>query len=293
MQQQWRDEVMQAIDQALAETGRLAERQLAVQEALRSGADRPTSRGRAGSHRGGRPAVAGAGAEDGGEERAGTGPDRRGPWAARRSRCRRARGDRAMPNAREGAEQAGGAVDALDAAAHQLIRARGNIGLILGLGLAKAMERMAELAEAAERAGQQAAGMLPMMGSAAFSRSWGAGTAAARSGGRAAADAGAGEPAGGGRAGRRGRGAGPPPRGRTTGPAGGRAAGAALAAHAQRRPHLPGTQEDERKERQSTTAAGDSVRLPPALRAKFSGKTAAFGCPPGTSCNSSHRRSEG
>jgi hypothetical protein len=32
---------------------------------------------------------------------------------------------------------------------------------------------------------------------------------------------------------------------------------------------LQGTEEDERKERQSTTAAGDSVRLPPALRARL------------------------
>ena len=32
---------------------------------------------------------------------------------------------------------------------------------------------------------------------------------------------------------------------------------------------LQGTEEDERKERQSTTATGDSVRLPPALRARL------------------------
>ena len=39
MQQEWRQEVVAAIDQALAETSRLAERQLAVQERLRSGGD--------------------------------------------------------------------------------------------------------------------------------------------------------------------------------------------------------------------------------------------------------------
>jgi hypothetical protein len=34
---------------------------------------------------------------------------------------------------------------------------------------------------------------------------------------------------------------------------------------------LQGTEEDERKERQSTTATADSVRLPPALRARLTG----------------------
>jgi len=39
MQQEWRQEVVAAIDQALAETSRLAERQLAVQEQLQNGGD--------------------------------------------------------------------------------------------------------------------------------------------------------------------------------------------------------------------------------------------------------------
>ena len=35
---------------------------------------------------------------------------------------------------------------------------------------------------------------------------------------------------------------------------------------------LQGTEEDERKERQSTAATGDSIRLPPALRARLQGE---------------------
>jgi hypothetical protein len=73
----------------------------------------------------------------------------------------------AVPNIREGMEQAGGAVDALNAAAHQLLRARGDVsGSASGSGLAEAMERMAELAKQQGGLGQQAAGLLPMMGSA-------------------------------------------------------------------------------------------------------------------------------
>ena len=34
---------------------------------------------------------------------------------------------------------------------------------------------------------------------------------------------------------------------------------------------LQGREEDEKKERQSTTATGDSVHLPPALRARLDG----------------------
>ena len=170
MQQQWREEVVQAIDQALAETGRLAERQLAVQESLEQrlgGGSRRSGRSRAPS----RKACSGCWSRSG-RRRARTPWCRRrsGPRsAARSSRCsRRARRSRsAMPNAREGAEQAGGAVDALNAAAHQLLRARGDVsGSSSGSGLAEAMERMAELAKQQGGLGQQAAGMLPMMGSA-------------------------------------------------------------------------------------------------------------------------------
>jgi hypothetical protein len=42
---------------------------------------------------------------------------------------------------------------------------------------------------------------------------------------------------------------------------------------------LQGTEEDERKERQSTTATGDSVRLPPALREKLTGQSGRLRVP--------------
>ena len=77
MQQEWREEVVQAIDNALAETGRLAERQLGIEEALRNGSQSNSDGpGGAGRRRGRRAAAAGAGAEDRREERAGSTGDR-------------------------------------------------------------------------------------------------------------------------------------------------------------------------------------------------------------------------
>src|SRR5262249_55227349 len=73
------------------------------------------------------------------------------------------------PNVREGAEQAGGAVDALNAAAYQLLRARGEVqGAQSGSGLAEALERMAQLAKQQGGLGQQGAGLLPLAGSGAI-----------------------------------------------------------------------------------------------------------------------------
>jgi hypothetical protein len=171
MAQEWRDEVMQAIDRALAETGRLAERQLGVQEALRSGAE-------VGSE-----LRAEQGAIEEGVQRlleqirktAGKNalvPAQIGGalgGAQLQMRKTREAISSAVPNLSEGLEQAGGAVDQLNAAAHQLLRARGDVsGSGSGSGLAEALERMAELARQQGGLGQQAAGMLPMAGSGAI-----------------------------------------------------------------------------------------------------------------------------
>ena len=172
MQQEWRQEVVAAIDQALAETSRLAERQLEVQDAApvrrrrrqpRCGPSRaPSRRACSGcSSRCGRPPGKNAlvppeiGAALGGAQR-------------QMQRTREAIAN-ATPNTREGAEQAGGAVDALNAAAYQLVRARGDVqGAGSGSGLAEALERMAQLAQQQGGLGQQGAGLLPMAGNGAI-----------------------------------------------------------------------------------------------------------------------------
>jgi hypothetical protein len=275
MQQQWRDEVMQAIDQALAETGRLAERQLAVQEALRSGADAGASlRAEQGAIEEGVQRLLEQVRKTAGKN-ALVPPQIGAALGGAQVQMQRSREAiaSAVPDVREGIEQAGGAVDALNAAAHQLLRARGEVsGSASGSGLAEAMERMAELAKQQGGLGQQAAGMLPMMGSAGIQQELR--RLAERQ--RALAEElqrmqgqgnlpGAGELAEEAKELARRLDAGRLDRqvverqerlfrrmldaGRT----------------------LQGTAEDERKERQSATATEDSVRLPPALRARLTG----------------------
>jgi hypothetical protein len=284
MQQQWRQEVLQAMDQALAETGRLAERQLAVQRALRSGAEA------------GAELRAEQGAIEEGVQRlleqvrktAGKNalvpPQIGSALGAAQLQMQKAREAiaSAVPNAREGAEQAGGAVDALNAAAHQLLRARGDVsGSASGSGLAEAMERMAELAKQQGGLGQQAAGLLPMMGSAGIQQELR--RLADRQ--RALAEElqrmqgqghlpGAGELADEARELAR------------------RLDGGRLDRQVVERQErlfrrmldagrtLQGTARDEQKERESTTAADDTVRLPPALRARLTAADGRLRVPP-------------
>jgi hypothetical protein len=177
----------------------------------------------------------------------------------------------ATPNAREGADQAGGAVDALNAAAYQLIRARGDVqGAGSGSGLAEALERMAELAKQQGGLGQQGAGLLPMAGSGAIReqlRQLGARQ-------RALAEElqklkGSGNMPGAGEMSEEAK------------ELAKRLEGGRLDRQVVERQErlfrrmldagrtLQGKEEDERKERQSTVATDDSIRLPPALRAKL------------------------
>ena len=177
----------------------------------------------------------------------------------------------ASPNAREGAEQAGGAVDALNSAAYQLLRARGDVqGAQSGTGLAEALERMAELAKQQGGLGRQGAGLLPMAGTGAIReqlRQLGARQQALadelqklKGGGDLP---GAGEMAD------------------EAKDLAKRLEGGRLDRQVVERQErlfrrmldagrtLQGREEDQQKERQSTTATDDSVHLPPALRARL------------------------
>jgi hypothetical protein len=273
MQQQWREEVTEALDRALAETGRLAERQLGVAEALRNGSE-PTAAVRAdqgaveeGVQRllelvrktAGKNALVppGIGTALGGAQQ-------------QMQKTREAIGS-AAPNAREGAEQAAGAVDALNAAAHQLLRARGEVsGASSGSGLAEALERMAELAQQQGGLGQEGAGLLPMAGSGAIREQL------RQLGARQRALA---------QELQRLRGQGDLPGAGELADEANELARRLEAGRLDRQVverqerlfrrmldagrTLQGREEDEQKERQSTTARDDSVRLPPALRARL------------------------
>jgi len=273
LQQAWKQEVMAAIDQALAETSRLAERELAVQDQLKNGGDQV---GRLRAEQG---------AIEEGVERlldhmrqtagknAMVSPEIGNALggAQRQMQLTREAISNASPNAREGAEQAGGAVDALNAAAYQLLRARGDVqGAESGTGLAEALERMAQLAKQQGGLGQQGAGLLPMAGTGAIRAQLQ--QLAARQ--RALAEElqklkGGGDIPGAGQMADEAK------------DLARRLEGGRLDRQIVERQErlfrrmldagrtLQGREEDEQKERQSTTATDDSVHLPPALRARL------------------------
>lgn len=273
MQEEWKAEVVAAIDRMLAETSRLADRQLAISEALRAGEAPATFRAQQ------------AAVEEGVEKlaeqyRVVSGENALVPpqigatlEAARRQMAEsREALSTSVPGQREAAARAGGAVDALNAAAYQMVRARGDVaGAGSGSGMAEAMARMNQMAQQQGALSQQGNQLLPMVGGSSAVQEQIRQLSAQQ---RALAEqlerlraetqsAGAGELAGEARdlanqleSGRLDR--------RTV--------------ERQERLYrrmldagrtLQGEEADEQKERQSTTATEGEVRLPPALRAQL------------------------
>ncbi len=272
MQQEWRKEVTDALDRALAETSRLSQRQLAVTRGLERGAPPSTLR------------TDQAAVEEGvarlqqqlrqmAGKNALVSPQIAQALAGAQLEMQRSREavSSANPNVREAAEHAGTGVDALNAAAYAMLRARNEVsGSQSGSGLAEAIEKMQGLAKQQGALAQQSGGLLPMAGGPGMQeqlRQLGAQQ-------RALADELE------------------KMKGRGTMPGAGEMAeeakDLARRMEAQRLDRnvverqerlfrrmldagrtLQGQEEDERKERQSTTAKDDSVHLPPALRAKL------------------------
>jgi hypothetical protein len=273
MQQEWRKEVVQAMDQALSETSRLAERQLRVQEQLRDAgtADASTRAEQAAIEEGVQKVLEQV--RQAGGKNALVPPQIGAALAAAQSRMQQAREaiSSAAPNSREAADQAGEAVDGLNAAAHQLLRARGDVsGSQSGSGLAETLERLAQLAQQQGGLGQQGAGMLPMAGSGAIREQLQRLAARQRALAQELEKM----------------------RGQGNLPGAGEMADEAAqlsrrleAGRLERQTverqqrlfrrmldagrTLQGHEEDEKKERQSTTATNDSIHLPPALRARL------------------------
>ena len=275
LQQSWRQEVTAALDQALSETSRLAERQLDVQKSLESG-NQPASAVRAEQ----------GSIEEGVQRlveqmRKASGKNALVPPAIgsalggalqQMQRAREAISN-TSPNVREGAEEAGSAVDALNAAAYQLLQARGDVSSSgSGSGLAEAIEKMNQLAKQQGGLGREGAGLLPMAGNGAIQEQL------QRLGQRQRALADELQKL------------------RAQGEMPGASELAEEAKDLARRLEsgrldrqvverqerlfrrmldagrtLQGREEDDRKERQSTTATDDSVHLPPALRARLQG----------------------
>ncbi len=166
MAERMRNEVMEALDRALGDVGRLAERQLAVSEAMRRGDTSPQVRSEQGAIEEGVERVLEQTKETAGKN-ALVSNQSSVALAAGRDRMRRAREAlaNAAPNSREASAQAGEAVDALNAAAYTLLRSRGQVeGSGSGSGMQEAMEQMAQMAAQQGQVGQQSGGLLPRMG---------------------------------------------------------------------------------------------------------------------------------
>jgi hypothetical protein len=275
LQQEWRREVIDAMDQALTETSRLAERQLGVQGHLREGQPGASTRAeQAAIEEGVKRVLEQMKRVEG--KNALISPQIGAALAAAQLQMRQAREaiSSAAPNLREASEQAGGAVDELNAAAHQLIRARDEVaGSQSGSGLAEALERMAQLAQQQGGLGRQGAGLLPLAGRAAIQQQLQQLAARQRALAQELEKL----------------------RGEGNTPGAGQMADEAKelsrrleAGRLDRQiverqerlfrrmldagRTLQGREEDQRKERQSTTATEDSVHLPPALRARLQGE---------------------
>ena len=273
LQQEWRREVMEAMDQALAETSRLAERQLRVQEQLRKGEPDPSTRAEQAAIEEGVKKVLEQMKRAGGKN-ALVSPQIAAALGGAQLQMRQAREaiSSAAPNSREAAEQAGAAVDELNAAAHQLVRARGDVsGSQSGSGLTEALERMAQLAQQQGGLGRQGAGLLPMAGRGALGEQLQQLAAKQRALAQELEKLRGGDISGAGQMADEAR------------ELSRRLEAGRLDRQVVERQErlfrrmldagrtLQGRDEDEKKERQSTAATEDSVRLPPALRARLEG----------------------
>ena len=272
LQEQWREEVTGQLDAALQEMSRLTESQLQVAEGYRRGESASALRQREGAVEEGTQRVLDQ-LRDASGKNALVSPQLGLNLAMAQDQMKRAREAlaAATPNFREGAERAESAVDAMNAVSHQLLRSRGEVGSAQsGSGMQEAMERMSQLAQQQRGVSQGAQSLLPMPGQGQGSpqmqalaqqqRAIAEQLERLRAGGQSA---GAGQFADEARdlarrleAGRLDR---------STVERQERLFRRMLDAGRT----LQGEQEDQQKERQSTSASGDSVRLPPALRARL------------------------
>jgi len=169
-QDAWREEVMRALDRALAETARLSRDQLAVEGDFRRAAGLTgTRRQQAGIEESIQQLVEQVREVSG--KNALVSPQIAVALTVARRHMTEAREavSSASANPREAAEQAGQAVDALNVAAFAMVRSRDDVsGAGSGSGMAEAMERMSQAAQQQGQMAQQAGSMLPQAGMSAI-----------------------------------------------------------------------------------------------------------------------------
>ncbi|TFG51697.1 MAG: MFS transporter [Gemmatimonadales bacterium] len=166
MQERWRKEVLDALDRVLADATRLSDRQLRIAEALRTEGGTPSLRADQGAVEDGVKRLLEQMQEVSGKN-ALVPTEPSVALAAGRDAMREVREtlSSAAPNTREAARRAADAVDALNAAAHGLVRARGAVqGSASGSGMAEALQQLNQMAQQQGQLGQQAGSLLPLAG---------------------------------------------------------------------------------------------------------------------------------
>ncbi len=164
--ERWRREALDALDQALAETAALAERQRAVTRALESGDNAASARVQQAALEEGAEAVQrqirAAGAR---HALVSPGIQSALGFAQRQMRAASQQLAQAQPNTEAAAQQAGEALDALNVAAYALAQSRAEVaGAQSGSGFQEAVERLAQLAGQQQGLNQDAMGLMPMAG---------------------------------------------------------------------------------------------------------------------------------
>ena len=164
-QDEWRQEVLDALDRALAETARLSQRQLNLANTVGRGATLATSRLEQGVIEEGVQKVLEQVLAVSGKN-ALVSPQIGAALVQARLQMARAREavSSASANLREASEQAGEAVDALNVAAYQMVRARDDVsGSSSGSGLAEAMKKMQQMAGKQGSMSQEGNNLLSML----------------------------------------------------------------------------------------------------------------------------------
>jgi len=163
---QWRQEALDALDQALAETAALADRQRGVADALQSGGNPAAVRAQQAALEAGAEAVQRQ-VRDAGARHALVSPGIESAlgYAQRQMRAASQQLEQAQPNAEGAAQLAGEALDALNVAAYALAQSRADVsGARSGSGFQEAVERLAQLAGQQQGLNQDAMGLMPMAG---------------------------------------------------------------------------------------------------------------------------------
>ncbi|GBD31072.1 hypothetical protein HRbin33_00019 [bacterium HR33] len=165
LRQRWRRDVLERLDQALAETVSLAQRQMDVVERLNRGESGADVRGEQAAIREGVDRVMQR-LQSAASRNALVSPRVGATLGFSRLRMTEALDQlqRANPNPSEAADLAAQAVDGLNAMAYSLLRNRGEVaGAQSGSGLEEALAKLAELAAQQNALNGQAGGMLPLM----------------------------------------------------------------------------------------------------------------------------------